>query len=130
MALIGRDRGGAGMSNLPTPQIRIAASTTANVTASAGGAAVTLSFATVDGAAYSVGKLECGYVTATAGGYVHVTDFAGTGVYWRVPLTASGPVTFDLSDLQLPMSTGLKVAMGAGTGANVAYLNARPFAER
>lgn len=128
MAIIGTDSGGAKVSNLPFP--RIAGSTTANVTTSAAGAAVTLSFATVDGGAYSVGKLEGGYVSATAGGYIQVTDYAGTGVYWKAPIVTAGAQQFDLSDLQLPMSTGLKVSIGAGTGSNLGYLNARPFVEK
>jgi hypothetical protein len=126
MAIYGTDKGGALKTDLPFPLIKSSAS--ANFTVSSAGAAVTLSFATVDAGSYIAGRIECGYDAAPTGGYVRITDYAGN-VYWRIPITSAGAAFFDLSDLTMPISTGIKVGMGGGGGAVLGYLAARPHVE-
>lgn len=116
-------------SSVNTLNLRIQCVTLTNCTISAAGAAVTLSFATVTDSAYVVGKIEGGYDAAPTGGSVKVTDYAGN-VYFSQPLTSAGPAPFNLNDLLLPVSTGMKIVLAGGGGAVLGHLNARPHLEK
>lgn len=110
---------------------RVPVTSTANFTVSSAGAAVTLSFATVDAYSYVPGILQCGYDAApAAGSSVYITDYAGTTTYWAMPLTAAGPAEFNLADMKLPTGKGIKASMEAGGGSILAYLSIRPFLEQ
>lgn len=130
MALIGTGPGGSVISNLSTLNLRILATAAANTTVSSSNANCTLSFATVDGAYYSPGRIECGYTVApTLGAQIlSVQTYAGVTLFAE-PVGSSG-LQVNLQDMFAAISTGIKVVLTAGGVGSVGYLNARPFSEK